>query len=160
MNKLSLAFNFQAMICLCFACVFVCQLGCGESKKSLHEIDHTTPAHWPADLQDAAEKIRERLQAVQGEGSGSDSSLALKELSDLVGWIPEVAADTDLVEAQWNKLYEASEVARKQLTSAKQISPELASQIETLCTLLVESAKLLTKPSESQSPSVTELIAN
>ena len=92
--------------------------------------------------------------------AGLDSSLALKELSDLVGWIPEVAADTDLVEAQWNKLYEASEVARKQLVNAKQISPELASQIEALCTLLVESAKLLTKPSESQSPSVTELIAN
>ncbi len=127
------------------ACLFGCLLGCGESKSSLHEIDHTTPAHWPVDLNDAAEKMRIRLSNLGTLDSTHNDgvSVDLKELRDLVGWIPEVAADTDLTEQQWNKVYEASEVARKQMQKASQVSPDLAQQIESLCNLLEESQKLL-----------------
>ncbi len=40
--------------------LLVCLAGCGQSKESLHEMDHVTPEHWPVSLQDAAVKVRER----------------------------------------------------------------------------------------------------
>ena len=50
---------------------FAVTLGCGESKKSLHEMDHVTPAHWPSDLTDAANKLSERVKAVQSGASAA-----------------------------------------------------------------------------------------
>lgn len=135
-------------ICLLWFSVCISLSGCGESKKSLHEMDHVTPAHWPADLTDAANKLTERLKTVQG-GSASateESRVALKELNDLVGWVPEVAADTDLAESDWVKLFEASESIRKKLLGAKGVEASLAEEIEKLCSLLVQSQALIPKP--------------
>lgn len=145
-------------ICACLICA--CLIGCGESKTSLHELDHTTPAHWPVDLKDAAEKMRTRLLSLQEQKPDPAKSVGveLKELSDLIGWIPEVAADTDLTEQQWMKLFEASEVARKQAQNAKQVSPEFAQQIETLCSLLMEAQELLAK-SDEPTDSLTDSLA-
>jgi len=150
------------MLLLCAGVIGI--LGCGKSKDSLHEMDHVTPQHWPSSLSDAAEKIRERLSMLQvepaGDGTSSnpDPSTLLKELSDLVGWVPEVAADTDLAEQDWNKLYAASEVARKQLLRTKSIHPALANDIEALCVLLTEAQTLLPKASDEESPALTDAV--
>lgn len=136
-------------------CLFVTAslLGCGESKKSLHEMDHVIPAHWPSDFTDAAGKISERLKLLRTDtvdaktvDTKTDSSATHKELSDLVGWIPELAADTDLSESNWMKLYEASEVARKKLLDTKSIEADLVQDIEKLCALLIESQGLIPQP--------------
>lgn len=128
-----------------------CMLGCGESKKSLHEMDHVTPQHWPVDLTDAANKLTERMQVLSNSGTDSkiDPAVALKELSDIVGWIPEVAADTDLAEGDWMKLYEASEIVRKKLLGAKTIEPGVPQDIEKLCSLLIEAQALIPKSSDT-----------
>jgi hypothetical protein len=139
---------FLSMRLLVGLSMLACVLGCGESKKSLHEMDHVTPAHWPTDLSDAANKLSERLKSVQANSAeaNQEARVALKELTDLVGWVPEVAADTDLAESDWVKLFEASESVRKQLLGAKDIKASLAEEIDKLCSLLVQSQSLIPKP--------------
>jgi hypothetical protein len=140
--------SFATYITFSSMCLLVSMLGCGESKESLHEMDHVVPAHWPSDLSDAASKIRERLTKVQETASDSseDSAQALKELSDLVGWVPEVAADTDLAEPDWMKLYVASETARKKLLVSNRVNSELVQDIEKLSSLLTECQALIPPP--------------
>ena len=134
-------------------CALACIVGCGESKRSLHEMDHVIPTHWPTGCADAAGKLRERvslLQSATESNSTVDYAATFKELCDLVDWVPEVAADTDLAEADWIKLYEASERARKRLLSSTSINTGLVHDIETLCTLLIES--------QSQIPALVESV--
>ncbi len=73
-------------------------LGCGPSKESLFELDHVVPAHWPTDLGNAATQISERLAVVKSDPS---HAISRKELRDLVEWVPEIAADTEMTEQQW-----------------------------------------------------------
>jgi hypothetical protein len=153
MIRLSFSSSWLPMcISLLCASLLLCVSGCGESKKSLHEMDHVTPAHWPTDLTDAANKLSARLKVVQtssAEANG-ESRVALKELTDLVGWVPEVAADTDLAESDWVRVFEGSESVRKQLLGAKGIEASVAEEIEKLCSLLVQSQALIPKPALSE----------
>lgn len=143
--------------------------GCGEEKESLHEMDHVTPAHWPGNLQDAASKISERVQRISAKiGSESDLQLAETELRELIEWVPEVAADSDLSEEDWLPIYNASEELRKQ-------SPLLApgsmatKNLDDLCDLLRNSQAELEKQlaslegrsndSQASDPSGSELEA-
>jgi hypothetical protein len=45
--------------------------GCIEGRKSLHEMDHVQPPHWPANLRDAADKIAERMAWLDGANPGT-----------------------------------------------------------------------------------------
>jgi DNA uptake protein ComE-like DNA-binding protein len=93
--------------------IAVALTGCqGESHESLHEADHFTPLHWPADLADAVQKIDDRLSQLQKAGAEQAASeqakLTQKELVDIVGWMPEVSADSFIDESQWIPINEAS----------------------------------------------------
>lgn len=99
--------------------------GCVEESASLHTDDHELPAHWPTDMADAADKIEERLVALESEGvspsSIGDLDLIRRELAELVEWVPVIAADTDLTEGQWKPIYDYSETIRRQM-AAKDVS--------------------------------------
>jgi len=88
--------------------------GCGPSQESLHELDHVTPAHWPVDMADAASKIQERLAIVRSDPS---NEIASEEMRDLVDWVPEIAADTNLSEEQWIPIQALSETLGRHLMS-------------------------------------------
>ncbi len=97
------------------ACLLLCiVIGCAEGKESLHELDHELPPHWPTSMSDAAAQIEERITL---DSSSPYHSEARGELEDLVSWIPEIAADTDLTEADWLPIYELSETLRKHLAA-------------------------------------------
>lgn len=114
-------------------------VGCGGGndapKTSLHEHDHHVAPHWPSDLADVAVKIRERLSAPTiGETQRS-------EIGDLVSWTAEVAADTNLPEADWVPIYHATESLTANLRSAgPTLSDQNRSQLELLCELIDQSA--------------------
>lgn len=94
-------------VSLCLLPILLTLAGCGEEQESLHDHDHFVPAHWPSGLDDTADKIEERLRSI--ESSGSQSPETLQELSDLISWAPEIAADTDLAEEAWVPIYECCE---------------------------------------------------
>ena len=81
-------------------------LGCVAEKESLHEMDHELPPHWPVNMEDAAEKIEQRLSQIEVKESPETTR---EELSDLIEWAPEIAADTDLPELEWIPIREAGQ---------------------------------------------------
>ncbi len=138
--------------------------GCGVEKDSLFEEDHEIPAHWPSSLLDAVEKIDQRLALLAGRTAPSaakheqqdarqlDSESCESELRDLVAWIPEVVADTDLTEEQWLPVYELCEVMRDHLSSSDVSAIDIEEDFRKLQVLLSQSSKLLPSGAASTEP--------
>jgi hypothetical protein len=127
--------------------------------------EHFVPDHWPADLPDAAAKVAQRASALAGpscepsnippgESRPDDpvadrSPMIEKELRDIVGWVPEIAADTPLTEAQWMVVYEASESLSKRLRKIRRpLDDETLGVIDGYRGLLVKTAKMLGEDSQ------------
>ena len=114
------------------------------AKTSLFEDDHVVAAHWPADMQDLSTKLRERIEkldATRREPRSPDQANAtvFNEIKDLVGWTAEIAADTNLSEADWMPIYEKSEsITANMRTSGGSLSDADRMQIESLCKLIDE----------------------
>lgn len=86
--------------------------GCGTEQESLYELEHELPAHWPRDLTDASQKISQRMQMLSSEPGDAQ---AATELRELVEWIPEIAADSELPEEHWLTIYDLCEAMRNHL---------------------------------------------
>ncbi len=114
--------------------------GCFSSdsaKTSLFEEDHVNPLHWPSGLSDIATKIRARIST---EVQPTNPKTA-KEIEDLVSWVGEIAADTDLSESDWVPLYSLSESVIVNLrTSPEEFSEADREAIENLCVLIEETS--------------------
>ncbi len=82
--------------------------GCGSSAES-HEgehLEHFVPAHKPNSFGDVMDQLSLRVAQLARGGElrgGSDEghATALQELSDIIGWIPELAADSELMKADF-----------------------------------------------------------
>lgn len=145
-------------------------LGCSADtapKSSHFEHDHFIAPHWPNDLADAAVKIRERLAWLQDgqipdshdhdhdhehahehqdeheHDDDHDHEVDPKaEIIEIVSWIPEIAADTNLPEADWLPLYHATESLLANLHSADgELTDDNRGQLESLCELVDESVR-------------------
>ena len=116
----------------------VCVFGCNENTsqtKSHFDHDHVVPHHWPNDLADLSFKLRTRIEAKTVDGG------TLAEINDLVSWTAEVAADTDLSEADWTPLYHATEgLAIESRSSGGTLSAEHRRQLQSLCELIDRAA--------------------
>ncbi|TWT50924.1 hypothetical protein Pla22_36670 [Rubripirellula amarantea] len=133
-------------------------LGCETDtapKASHFEHDHVVASHWPNGLADAATKIRDRVARLDNEHTltlhdhkhdyGDDHSHETNpwdEIVELVSWIPEIAADTNLAEADWLPLYQRSESLSANLRAANgEWSEGNRQQLESLCELIDQTAK-------------------
>jgi hypothetical protein len=133
-------FRFLYMILLAVAVT-----GCGNrsSDGEYEKVEHFVPAHWPSDLLDASSKIDERTSQLSGQAK-ADAPAIERELRDIVGWVPEIAADTDLSEEQWNPVYFASEKLSKRLSKMpRPLDDATLKAIDEYRNLLSETAKLL-----------------
>ena len=116
---------------------FLCTLllvGCSSDpeRETLFDHSHEAPDHWPRNLGDATVKIRQRLEQLDANDSDAAS-----ELTDLVSWTPEVAADTSMSEQQWTPIWEASEKLRRGLEKNKGTwDSENRQQVLRLCVLV------------------------
>jgi hypothetical protein len=74
-------------------------------------LEHHDPPHKPRNLAMAVDQIERRFEAIaHGPGiCNSESAAPLKELVDIVRWLPEIAGDSDLPEEQWNTVDQISE---------------------------------------------------
>ncbi len=101
MTQLQQRSLFRSQACLS-GLLFVLALivGCGSEEASLFEHDHVTPSHWPKDLSFAARRIEDAVGAPQE----NQLPFTYPQLVEMIGWIPEVAAETDLSESDGIKL--------------------------------------------------------
>jgi len=112
----------------CSVVLICCSLtlsGCGSSAES-HEdehddehLEHFIPAHKPNSFGDLVEQLALRVPRLTEGGQptgGSDGghATALQEFSDIIGWIPELAADSELMRAD----FESAVATGNRLTEA------------------------------------------
>ena len=126
-------------ICIVLCLLGLLVVGCvhdGESKTSHFEHDHEVAPHWPSDLADAATKLRKRLDAQVSD----QSKQVAKEIADIVSWVPEIAADTNLSEQDWIPLDIASNsLSAKLQSSDNEMTDECRRQTVALCELIEQS---------------------
>ena len=110
--------TLSAMTLLAFAC------GCNQSgnaddHEDDHHAEHFVPPHKPANYAQAVEEIEHRaahLTSHAGHGH-DDEAEEFHELVDIVEWLPELAADSDLNEADWGSARAAGQSIASELNS-------------------------------------------
>lgn len=91
--------------------VILAAAGCSPSEsEDDHHMEHFVPEHKPASFKGAVDALAERTSHLQYHvgDSGEIVQQELTELADIIGWIPELAADSDLNETDWAKAVRVS----------------------------------------------------
>ena len=92
--------------------LFPAATGCHGTR--VEEAEHHTPAHKPADFPAAVDRLlalhSEISSGVHRESAQID---VFTEFQDLVRWLPELAADSDLGEESWNAVYDTTQRLEK-----------------------------------------------
>jgi len=78
--------------------------GCGDSADEAH-LEHVIPHHKPASAALAVDQLQVRGAE---RFSGASSADQTAELSDIISWLPELAADTDVRRPQWERIRDIS----------------------------------------------------
>lgn len=103
----------KSMNCAFTMFVVAFLVGCGqaESDEHDHHLEHFVPAHKPPNFAEAVESLNDRTRHLEYHIGDTRPIVQteLQELSDIIGWIPELAADSDLNEADWNTARDASQ---------------------------------------------------
>jgi hypothetical protein len=92
------------IVCLLPACV-----GCVGTAEEHVEEPHLRPPHHPESFREAIADIDRRRGALAGgdlEQAVRDRQI--QELSDIVGWLPALAAETDLCRREWDRVQAVS----------------------------------------------------
>lgn len=109
------------------------------------EHDHFVPVHWPSDITDIATKIDVRKVALIADGVSSEKrrKVLKKELIDIVGWAPEIAADSYLKEPEWVPVYEESlRLSQRLNRMGLVLDDEMAGELQRFSELIRKSAAL------------------
>ncbi|MDB5391026.1 MAG: hypothetical protein JWM11_6672 [Planctomycetaceae bacterium] len=105
------------------AIVIVCDaVGCGTSTTTIplgtnleqqtDRLEHHVSEHRPASFAVAVEQIQSRHNQIHNEIQTKTHPALdhqLSELQDILGWLPEIAGDSDLRQADWNLVKQHSQ---------------------------------------------------
>lgn len=117
-----------------------------------HHLEHFVPHHKPANFAAAVEEIEHRAEHLSdhsGHGHAGEAE-EFQELADIVNWIPELAADSDLSESDWNKANAAATALAANLAAQnsdggtldlKELPSVIAAEYETLESLIAAAGK-------------------
>jgi hypothetical protein len=86
--------------------------------------EHVTPAHKPLDYAAAVERLEDLRRAILAGQTRSPNELDwFVELQDVARWLPELAADSDLEEASWNRVDEVAQRLVDRTTAVLMCAP-------------------------------------
>lgn len=110
----------SSLCCMLCAALLAIPAGCqqaeSEDAEHDHHLEHFVPKHKPANFAEAVEELEHRTDHLKFH-IGEDSEIVrteVQELADIVAWVPELAADSDLNEADWTV---AATVSKKMASS-------------------------------------------
>lgn len=83
-------------------------MGCAGDEDSTGHVHHEFPQHRPGNLQEAVASVAHRSHDLAHHG-GQRNTREFSEFVDVIRWIPEMAADSDLKQAQWETARQAAE---------------------------------------------------
>lgn len=115
-HKVGYSMSFSLFIALLIG--MSCSLqGCAEHEEDEdHHLEHLIPEHKPVNYADAITQLDERgAKYFETEMTESDKT----ELIDIVDWLPEIAADSDLNRQQWEAVQKATPELRQIIVNQK-----------------------------------------
>ena len=124
-GSLSKARTLTRWLAVFLCCLLGCQLASDVSEKE-HESHEHFPPHWPYTIFKASDRLNELISS-SGSASPTDPTTPYQEFVDLVGWLPILAADSDLDRAVFDRI----DAACIELQSKWQSSPTQDIQILT-----------------------------
>lgn len=99
-------------------------IGCGTSSTDhAEEVEHTRPEHWPNTFADGVADIERHFDEF---ASGSLPAKNEAELRDLLKWLPDLAGDTSLDEANWTRAVDAGRELELALAGQAEASDAIA----------------------------------
>lgn len=91
----------------------------GSDSQEAEHLEHFVPAHKPKDFSLLVDQLALRFPQLVSAGSRTDADTpqgnAQQELADIIGWIPELAADSDLRKADFESALVAADKLSKLL---------------------------------------------
>ena len=98
--------NFRGLL-IALLCCAMGIVGCGEAKQSPDDehLEHFVPSHKPKDFGHLVEQLALRVPQLAPAaltGGDDDHATVVQEMSDIIGWIPELAADSELIKADFD----------------------------------------------------------
>jgi hypothetical protein len=88
---------FLLMAC-CLSLPAGCSRATGVGEEDEH-LEHYIPPHKPQNFRELVEQLSKRVTRLAG--ATDPSAAELQELRDIIDWIPELAADSELLKADW-----------------------------------------------------------
>ncbi len=111
-----------------------------------HHLEHHVPDHKPKSIQGAWADLQVRVESI----SPSSPATEFYKLRDILGWLPELAGDSDLKRDAWERIEDFSSVSLLTTESMENLlarREELLLQLHELAPLLDEAGR---PPSFSQ----------
>ena len=118
--------------------------GCAGPAGDHEEDAHTLPEHHPRTFRRAVFEIGHRGGVLtSGRLEGPQWELQRRQLLDVVRWLPELAADTELGRRDWERVNDAAGTLARELESLANAGEQAASRQKTLPTTLADAMKTL-----------------
>lgn len=123
-------------------CVVVLGTGCAQPAADHEDEAHAVPAHHPRTFRRAVAEIGRRGAALTTAGLDPASRERERlELLDIVRWLPELAADTELGRRDWERVRDAARDLAdgvERCTGAAESAARLAGELERSLKTLAE----------------------
>lgn len=122
------------LLCLLLATMPGCHTAAESTAEDEH-LEHHIPGYKPASLVAAWDQLKVRLGHLRSDATTEEFT----ELRDIVNWLPELAADSDLKRSQWDEIHAVS----KQMESKTSTVTSAVENREQLISLLDQHKELL-----------------
>jgi hypothetical protein len=107
-NRRLAARRRSALMAFCLIVLAGCNASSSPGDANRHEEEHAghvIPAHKPKTFPDAVRRLRElNDRFLRDEGGTASDPKSLAIALDIANWLPEIAADSDMPETQWNEV--------------------------------------------------------
>lgn len=117
--------------------------GCG-GRAGEHEDAHAVPEHHPRTFRQAVIDMAHRGTVLtSGMLDGGSREIQRSHLLDIVRWLPELAADTEMGRRDWERVRDVARQLAGELEGFAGGSPEDASRLAGLTAMLESATKML-----------------
>lgn len=93
----------RVRILLSICCLFCASCSTEDQSEDQH-LEHVIPAHKPATFEEAVTQLRERRDQVELTATSERDPQELAELGDIIRWLPDIAADSELLRNDWEQV--------------------------------------------------------
>ena len=141
---------FLTVFCL-FGLVSLLLTGCTQPSESAAEeehLEHHIPEHKPRSYTETVKELDSRMRWLLNHSQKAEIPQKQQELAEIIDWVPELAADSELKHKDWNEVQQLSTEIKSvfQQTDFSQVDATLVGRYF----LLVDKLKQYTGRSETK----------